>query len=359
MIYLLLTKHYLNLTKFFWDVKYTENKLAFIANNYRRQNMGRVQIENTTDFYDDVLDVVIDKYGNICSSTPDNTFAFGDKLYTYGTVVTMSLNGRVLDAVFQKGTDANEFKSVDGTKSMTMYGSFGGWYNWTDNTYVIEIKKAVDYYPQLPSKEDPPTAQGYKTVWYKDPNNPTKNTYYDHLYGCVVDYAGNVSHNVTGDHFGFKNHIYMPGTRVIVKAYAGDKRYNTKSTPPKCENEKRYIYYTARWDGTYYQFDGTILPRDNSIKRSCVTGHPEKLGTFSSLEIVYISEPHYFRPEGREVNSLERFKLNGGNAPIDTSVGTIWYIIIMIVGTIFHARILIWIVATAIYFLWKYGYFNK
>ena len=203
--------------------------------------MARIQIEGTTDFYDDVLNVVIDKYGDICSSTPENTFSFGDKLYTYGTVVTIHFNRRDFEAVFQKGESSNEFKATDGSCSVSLFDS---WYNWVDDTYVTEIKKAIPYYHTLTTKEEPPTDAGYKTVWYKDPNNPTKTTYYDHLYKCVVDCSGNVLHNVAGNNFGFKKYVYTPGTRVIVKAYAGNKRYNTKLTPPKNENEKRYIYYT-------------------------------------------------------------------------------------------------------------------
>lgn len=39
----------------------------------------------------------------------------------------------------------------------------------------------------------------------------------------------------------------------------------------------------------------------------------------------------------------------------DVEIGWIWYIIIMVVGTIFNDRLLIWGVATAVFFLWKNG----
>ena len=46
-------------------------------------------------------------------------------------------------------------------------------------------------------------------------------------------------------------------------------------------------------------------------------------------------------------------------APWDVETGWIWYVIIMIVGAIFKDRLLIWAVASAIFFLWKNGFMNK
>lgn len=321
--------------------------------------MAKILLDGTTDYYDDELDVVIDKYGNICSSTPAGTFAFGDKLYTYGTVVTMHSNGRNYKAVFEKGSSDDEFKTADSKSTTSIYGSCGGWYNWSESTYVIEIKKAVPYIPTLPIRETPPTAVGYKTVSYKDPKDPSKTTYQDHLYGCHVDGAGNIIHSVLGNNFGFKKHVYAPGTRVVVRSNAGDKTYNAKKLPEKVAGEKQYIYYTAQWDGMYYKFDGTLIPRDTDVRKSSWHGQPERIGKLGGMTIVYISEPHYFRPEAKKTTAWERFKLNGGNAPADTSVGTVWYIVIMLVATIFKARIGIWILATIVFLLWKYGYMNK
>lgn len=41
--------------------------------------------------------------------------------------------------------------------------------------------------------------------------------------------------------------------------------------------------------------------------------------------------------------------------PWDVAIGWIWYIFIMVGGTIFNDRLLIWITATTIFFLWKNG----
>lgn len=42
----------------------------------------------------------------------------------------------------------------------------------------------------------------------------------------------------------------------------------------------------------------------------------------------------------------------------DVEVGWIWYVVIMLVGTIFKDRFLIWGFATAVFFLWKNGFLN-
>lgn len=316
--------------------------------------MARIPIEETTDFYDDELDVVIDKYGDICSSVPTTAFAFGDKLYTYGTIVHIHFYRKDCDAEFKEEDGVAVFQPLDGSSSIHF-----SYYTWGDNMHVIEIKKAVLFQRPTITREDPPDAVGYKTVCYRDPKNPANTTYHDHLYGCVVDGAGNIVHSVQGNNFGFKKRVYAPGTCVVVKAHAGDKRCNSKLSSAKNDTEKKYIYYTAYWDGTYYRFYGTMLPRDKEVRKSNWYGQPEKIGSLGGMTIVYISQPHYFRSEVRETTAWERFKLNGGNPPPDTSVGTIWYIVIMAVATIFKARIGIWIVATIIFLLWKFGYMNK
>ncbi len=66
--------------------------------------------------------------------------------------------------------------------------------------------------------------------------------------------------------------------------------------------------------------------------------------------IIEIIEPVYYIPK-EDTTSDNRTR----PAPWDVEIGWIWYIIVMVVGTIFNDRLLIWIVATAIFFLWKSG----
>lgn len=68
--------------------------------------------------------------------------------------------------------------------------------------------------------------------------------------------------------------------------------------------------------------------------------------------IIEIIEPVYYV-------ELEKTKTNR-NCPMpwEIEIGWIWYILIMLVGTIFKDRWLIYIVATAYFFLWKNGCLN-
>lgn len=59
------------------------------------------------------------------------------------------------------------------------------------------------------------------------------------------------------------------------------------------------------------------------------------------------------------MNAWDKFKANGGSKPVDTSFGTFIYIAVMVGGTIFKDRIMLWIAATVIYLLWRFGYMNK
>ena len=64
---------------------------------------------------------------------------------------------------------------------------------------------------------------------------------------------------------------------------------------------------------------------------------------------VYYQEPEPSKPP----NIFIRTGSGSCDAYNDVCVGLIWYIIIMLVGTLFYARVTIWIFATIGFFLWK------
>lgn len=70
------------------------------------------------------------------------------------------------------------------------------------------------------------------------------------------------------------------------------------------------------------------------------------------LKITEIVEPVYARNTIIDTTTSDKYR----PAPWDVEIGWIWYIIIMVVGTIFNCRWLIWIFATVIFFGWKYGF---
>ena len=83
-----------------------------------------------------------------------------------------------------------------------------------------------------------------------------------------------------------------------------------------------------------------------------------KLSKIHSLDntIVEILEPVYYKePPMEYVRGIR-----GEVCPPEDEifVGWVWYILIMVVGTIFKDRLTIWIFASAVFFLWKNGLLN-
>ena len=73
--------------------------------------------------------------------------------------------------------------------------------------------------------------------------------------------------------------------------------------------------------------------------------------------IVEIIEPVYY-----EEPPVEYVRGIRGSGPLPSEdaifVGWVWYIVIMVVGIIFKDRLMIWVFASAIFFLWKNGFLN-
>ena len=69
--------------------------------------------------------------------------------------------------------------------------------------------------------------------------------------------------------------------------------------------------------------------------------------------ITEIIEPVYYVEPPKQ-------KTRGGPLPSegDLFVGWVWYIVIMLVGLIFKGRLMIWVFASVIFFLWKNGFLN-
>lgn len=120
---------------------------------------------------------------------------------------------------------------------------------------------------------------------------------------------------------------------------------------------KLKFYPQAQWVGsvvgTIEQFMGSnVLIRGSD-------GHLYKFSTTTSNfdnMIVEIIEPVYYEEPQIEYKQ----GLSGGVCPPegDVFVGWAWYIAIMLVGAIFKDRFAIWVFATAVFFLWKNGFFN-
>lgn len=126
---------------------------------------------------------------------------------------------------------------------------------------------------------------------------------------------------------------------------------------------KKYLYF----QGKYYDVGTKVLIKTHwsGVQEATFdgwTGYPFRgEGTWGydyyqfnvDKYIVDIIEPI-------EVN-LKPINVNNKDCPPDwdVEIGWIWYILIMVVGTIFNARLLIWIVATVVFFSWKKGFFRR
>ena len=96
----------------------------------------------------------------------------------------------------------------------------------------------------------------------------------------------------------------------------------------------------------------------NHISVRLADGHSWQLCKLWGLDntIVEIIEPVYYDPPTVECKR----GITGGVCPPEDQifVGWVWYIVIMLVGAIFKDRLMIWVVASAVFFLWKNGFLN-
>lgn len=324
--------------------------------------MAKIKIEEYDIWYDDETDLIFDEEGTVRSSIPKGTFVFDGKLYTYGTKVRLNDYWKYV-AEFKKDTEEKRVIMGGGYHTMPMkrtkeyfdgkpfelddiFLEVGG----TRKTYLSSVSldnnilEIVDPVPYVSSRKQPtepdtpPVQNGYRTITVNNPSNPTWNRWRDHLFNCDVDASGEVTDWYAPCTFGFGKYVYTIGTRVIIKHREFHKNH----------------FYVATFDGNNFVIEGYPKPWE-TLNHSMFKKNRNSKG----FSIIHIIEPHYYKPEAHQVTGWEKFKMNGGPTPVDTSVGTIWYIIIMVVGTIFKARIGIWVVATIVYFLWRFGYLNK
>ena len=104
-----------------------------------------------------------------------------------------------------------------------------------------------------------------------------------------------------------------------------------------------------------YPTTGTI---EKFISTTCfIKGDDGRIYTFSTAVqesgnryVAEIIEPVYYNPPKQSFTKSKNYP-----APWDVEIGWIWYIVIMVFGTIFNERFLLWTVATVFFFLWKSG----
>lgn len=118
----------------------------------------------------------------------------------------------------------------------------------------------------------------------------------------------------------------------------------------------RLKYFGEIVEGVIEEFIGTTVYIRFVESELFPNGYSYSYSTIGTVNfdklIVEIVEPVYYIEKQSQ-------KDNRTYPPSwDVEIILIWYIIIMVVGTMFEARIIIWIFASAYFFLWKNGFLN-
>ena len=136
---------------------------------------------------------------------------------------------------------------------------------------------------------------------------------------------------MNGDYFEYKGVKYGIGTQVIVDDI--------------CYGRTNAIFYgwqllgSFRWDNRYI----TDINVNNINDKIIMIVQP-----------VYWSPPEP-KPNGKKCNIFTRTGSGSWQSDDEVVHGLIWYIVVMLLGTIFNDRLIIWIAATIIFFSWKHG----
>lgn len=100
---------------------------------------------------------------------------------------------------------------------------------------------------------------------------------------------------------------------------------------------------------TYIGHQAPLQLYDNFFNGTHPKYHKTYINYIEIVKPVYYQEPEPPKPQ----NIFLRTGSGSWDAHNEVCVGLIWYIIIMLVGVIFQDRLIIWISATIMFFLWK------
>lgn len=134
------------------------------------------------------------------------------------------------------------------------------------------------------------------------------------------------------DSFTYKDELYFSGTKVSIKTRG---RICIASYSHKYRNSDNITVHDFIADHLH------IMVKDYELD-DC---------------IIQIIEPVRWE----DIKEKSRIGSKSGTIPPegDIFIGWIFYILIMAIGVIFKQRLLIWVFATAVFFLWKNGFLNK
>lgn len=112
----------------------------------------------------------------------------------------------------------------------------------------------------------------------------------------------------------------------------------------------------ARFVGWKYGDVGCFDPVDNNWIGLYDTYNQAGVMVYC-IEIIVPVKPKLQQTEYR--SGIYRTQDRDKPPSCDVDIAWIWYIIVMAVAVIFNDRVLIWIFASALFFLWKNGFLNN
>ena len=143
-----------------------------------------------------------------------------------------------------------------------------------------------------------------------------------------------MAYNHTRNYFYYKGKCYGVGTVVKIKP----ETYGSGREIERCNGVAKFV---GGLDSGYLKFSGIVPPGDSYCGIAIMTNPEDR--------IEKIIEPVYYEYKSTWQVALDNYKKTPKNCRADIAPGTIFYIVAMVVGTIFKARVGIWILATIIY----------
>jgi hypothetical protein len=143
-----------------------------------------------------------------------------------------------------------------------------------------------------------------------------------------------MAYNHTRNYFDYKGKRYGVGTVVKIKW----EPYGSRREIERCNGIAKFV---GGLDSGYLKFSGIVPPGERYCGIAIMTNPDDR--------IEEIIEPVYYEHKSNWQIAMENRKKTPPERRPDIAPGTILYIAVMLVGSIFKGNWVIWIIATCVY----------
>lgn len=151
------------------------------------------------------------------------------------------------------------------------------------------------------------------------------------------------------NYFIYKNVAYGIGTKVKIIPSANFSIIRTIGSNMKNADEIKGQTYTFQRGTTDGEFFFVWQEIDDALDMKHGARSQVKI-TNLNKEILTITDPIYVKLVSWQEKAISN--MFGGERVVDIFGGVLIYVVILLVGTIFQARLLIWLFSTVIFLLW-------